>query len=175
MAGINLSQSSQKKQVNGRALVDRGFVIVILLSLAVLAAWGGLRFYMYTVDKSIASLQANIENSNDGLTGEKVDRVVDIHTRLTHISEGNEESVDIPALVSQLEKLTVPEVRLTEYRYDAVAKMIKISGTTSNFRFVAQQLIGFRSESPLQDIQVEKIGNVDEGQIPFTLKAAISQ
>ena len=155
--------------------MDQGFIFLIILCVLVVVAWGGLRLYTYLINKEIASLQANIDSLESKITGEKVDRVMDTEERLGYIAKANDSKIDTTALFAQLEKLTVPEVTLTKYEYDNIQKVVLISGTTSNFRFIAQQIINFRSESPLEDIQVEKLGTTKEGRIPFTLKALLSQ
>ncbi|MEK7550144.1 MAG: hypothetical protein AAB519_04175 [Patescibacteria group bacterium] len=175
MAGINLSQSNETRKVSGKALVDTGLIVLVVFTTLVVLVWGGLRVYMYTVNKEIASLQASIDGYGAQLKGDKVDRVADMSERLAYMEKNNGEAINVPDLMRQLERLTIPEISITKYEYDNAEKLLHISGTTTNFRFVAQQLTSFREESPLENIQIEKLGNIDKGKISFILKTTLDK
>ncbi|MEK7494444.1 MAG: hypothetical protein AAB615_01075 [Patescibacteria group bacterium] len=175
MAGINLSQSNETRKVSGKALVDTGLIVLVVFTTLVVLVWGGLRLYMYTVNKEITSLQTSIDGYGAQLKGDKVDRVADMNERLAYMEKNNGMRVNVSDLMRQLERLTIPEISITKYEYDNAEKLLHISGTTTNFRFVAQQLTSFREESPLENIQIEKLGNIDKGKISFILKTTLDK
>ena len=150
-------------------------MFVVVLALIVAAIWGGIRWFLYSTDQKIAGLQGTIDSANADLLGEDVDRIVDRDTRLTNISAAEGKDADTAALFSQLERLTVPEVHLTLYEYDHEEGKVAVSGLTDNFKFLAQQIISFKSEAPFGNIRVDKIVNTKDGKIAFTLMADIKE
>ncbi len=172
MAGINLSSSALGKKEGGGGVFDRSFVMILVIFCLVLASWGGIRWYIKTLDERLAGLSVVIEKNSMQLQGKHVDRVAYFGSRLGFIEKQlNGGAVDSQKLLGQLETLVVPNVRLTEYKYNEAEKVVTISGETDNFKYVAQQIISFKSDDLFAGIKVDSLTRTKEGNIAFSFKA----
>lgn len=170
MAGVNLSQSKAQGREKKRMLPTSSFPISIVLLLLTLAGWGGMRWYMYSLDQKIAALDTTISASGDRLLGDSIDRVADFDARMGLLGSDPAELIDPKPLLVQLEALVVPQVLLTKYEYNDRDKVMVISGKTENFRYIALQIVSLKSDPAFANVIVDSIDRDDDGIIEFTLK-----
>lgn len=169
MAGMNLSSSTFEKKDVG--IVDKTFIITVVVFLLVAATWGSMRWYIQTLNDRLAGLDATLAESSLQLRGEAVDRAAHFDTRLTLIGQQLDNgSVDTQALLNQLESLAVPNIKLTRYEYNQAEKFVEVTGETDNFKYIAQQIISLKSENLFRAITVDSIRRTDEGRIAFSFK-----
>ncbi len=169
---MNLSPSALGKKEGRRGIFDTSFIAVLIIFFLVLAGWGGMRWYIQKLDDKLTGIEAEIEKNSLQLQGENVDRVANFGVRLELIDKQSKSSaVDSQKLLSQLESLAVPSVRLTEYKYNEAEKTVTVSGETDTFRYVAQQMVSLKSESLFAGIKVETLTRTKEGRIAFSFKA----
>ncbi len=173
MAGINLSESIAPKRPTKRSMMDRSFLWVALFTVAVLAIWGGLRWLLYSTDNKMASLQASIDASASSLTGEAVNRVANVDSRMAKLTEYESQSEDMKKAIEILESLTIGSVRLDTFEYGADAGKVTIGGTTDNFRSLGQQVINYRSNELYADLRVESVSTTEDGRVGFSLVATL--
>lgn len=172
MAGMNLSSSGFGQQEKQSGIFSGSFSIIFIIFLLVSVSWGGMRWYIMTLDDKLASLDSAIEENASRLHGKDVDRVAHFDSRLSLIGNFLQgEAADSQKLLTQLESLTVPNVRLTEYRYDVTEKTVTVSGETDNFKYVAQQIISLKSETPFSEIRVDSLKLTKDGRVAFSFKA----
>lgn len=172
MAGINLSSSTLGKKSGSRGLVDSSFIIIAILFCLTVVGFGGLRWYTSTQDATLADLDATLKEGILKLQGPKVDRVAYFDNRLTIAEQqASEGAVDSQKLLNDLESLVIPSVKLTKYEYNAAEKFVVVSGETDNFKYVAQQVINFKSEKLFAGIVVESLNRTESGRIAFSFKA----
>lgn len=172
MSDLNLSQSMAQKQEETKTdLFDRGFLVVFGVFFLTLVVWGGLRLYLYSLEKQGTSLDNVLAERSTQLRGSDVNRVVDFDTRRAFVSQEMDVIVDPSDLLRQVEGLMVPAVSLTRYEYNKEEKVVTLGGTTSNFRHIAEQVLGLKSEKMFENIVVDTIGRDKDGQLIFILKA----
>ncbi len=173
MAGVNLSQSMTEDNapVKKESFFSGASVSVMLLVLS-LAGWGGLRFYLDSLDKQIAAIDATLSSNHGKLQGENVNRVVDFAARVGFFQADPAELVDPQDILTKTEALIVPAVTLIEYAYNQGEKMITLSGKTDNYKHLAEQILSLKSESLLSRVKVDAITRDKEG-IHFILKASL--
>lgn len=176
MAGINLSQSLQesKKNAEKKSLSDKGLIGAFVILLLVAGGWGGLRWYMQTLDDRIAFLEETLANNANRLEGENADRVADFNNRLILIGEGIDNAAEPKEILEQLERLTVPDVVLTKYEYNRQDHVMFIGGVTDNFKYLAQEILSLKSEKAFSEVKVEIITRTKEGKLAFVLKVNAS-
>lgn len=154
-------------------IFDRAFFFSIFLIFVVGGIWVTEHVLLYLVNKDIAGYQ---EKTNQGLMGadtEAINEVEDFVSRSNLVKE-HEGRVTAPELLTTLEKSTIPQVRLTSYEYNANGT-ITISGLTTDYRFVAEQLLRYRQEESLKAMQVEKTERSESGELTFTFTAQFSK
>ena len=170
MAGINLSQSTTGRQTSRRKFFDTGVVVSAIIFILVLGIWGGLYYFSFNTNKEVAGLQSQIDNSGIEMKGPKIDRILAFENRIEVVSKNTETQIDTSRILSDLEGLIIPSVRLTSYQYDHENGNISMEGVTSDFKFLAQQIISLKTNERYANIHVEKT-NSESGDILFTLKS----
>jgi hypothetical protein len=175
MAGINLSQSSSTggRSIDKRKFFDAGIVISGVLLFLVLASYGAIYYFTMKTDQETASLQTQIDTSGVDMKGEKIDRILAFDNRISDITTNTENQIDTSTNLIEMEKVILPSVRLTNYEYDHESGDVIISGVTSEFKFLAQQIISLKSNPKFGDMYVDKISNTESGDITFVLKSNI--
>ncbi len=146
------------------------FPVSIILLLVTIIGWGGLRWYLYMLDKKITDIDATLSVSSGQLSGEAIDRLVDFDARMALLGADPAELIDPQALFMKLEALVVPQVLLTKYEYNDRDQVMTISGRTASFRYLAEQLISFKSDATFARVQVTEIDRTEEGAIEFVLR-----
>lgn len=171
MAGVNLSQSMTAPDGGSkkRASMSFGFPISIVLLVLTLLGWGGLRWYMSSLDGKIARLDTEIAANSAEFQSERVARVEDFDARLSLLNVDPAESIDPGSIFAKLESVMVPQVVLTEYEYDGEEKKVSVSGKTDNFRYVAEQIISLKSDPMFSQVEVSAVSRDKDGKIKFTL------
>ena len=166
MSGVSGSKSRE-----GR-LLDGSFIVITVLFCLVVAGFGGLRLYIGTLDSRLTELDSTLQESSAQLRGADVDRVARFDDRLTLAKQQQmSDPVNAQKLLQQLESLVIPSVRLTKYEYNAAEKFVEVAGETDSFKYVAQQIISFKSDSLFAGIKVESLDRTEAGRIRFSLKA----
>ncbi len=174
MAGINLSPSVQGGKTEKRSLFDRGLMISLTLFLLVAGLWGGMRWYIKTLNDDIASLDQALSEHAAELRGMQVDRIVDFDNRLSLMAKNIDGALDPKQILEQAESLVIPSVILREYEYNPEDGTITVGGETENFKYLAQQIISLKSQPIFGELKVDTINRTKEGRIAFTLTAGLS-
>lgn len=172
MAGINLSSSTAEKNEGGGGIFDSSLTVILVIFFLVVSGWGGMRWYMKMLDDRLANLDASLQQNSSQLQGDQVNRVAYFDARAGLIKKQLESSsVDSQKLLSQMESLAVPNVRLTRYEYNEAGRFVEVAGETENFKYVAEQIISLKSEDLFAGIRVDSLKWTKEGRIEFSLKA----
>ena len=171
MAGINLSQSTAGRQTGQRKFFDTGIVVSAVIFALVLGVWGGIYYFSLNTQKEITDLQSQIDNSGVEMTGPRIDRILAFDNRIEVVSKNTETQIDTSHMLTDLEGLIIPSVRLTSYEYDHENGNVAMEGVTSDFKFLAQQIISLKTNEQYANIHVEKITNSESGDIVFILKS----
>lgn len=171
MAGVNLSQSMTASDGGSRkkARMSFGFPISIVLLVLTLLGWGGLRWYMSSLDGKITRLDAEIAANSTEFQSERVERIENFDARLSLLNTDPAEMIDPESILAKLESVMVPQVVLTEYEYNGEEKQVSVSGKTDNFRYVAEQIISLKSDPMFSRVEVSSVSRDEDGKIEFTL------
>ena len=171
MAGLNLSSSTPEKNQEQSGIFRGSFLVVIIFS-CMLLLWGGMQWYLKTLDDTIASKEALLTENSSKLTGENVDRVVSFDSRLTLAKKQvTENALETKIYLDQLESLVIPSIQITKYELNKKDNVVLVEGETDNFKYVAQQLISFKKDPLFAGIYVSTLKKNAEGRIIFSFKA----
>ncbi len=171
MPGVNLSQSMPGEESSEkRSFFDMGILLSLGALIVVGLVWGGIRFYMSSLDKKIADIEVTLGASTAQTKGGRVDRVADFETRLKYFSE-NKNEFEPEVILKQLEGVMVSGVLLTGFQYDQEERLLTLSGKSDDFRKLADQMFSFKTEKMFSQVRVETIDRDDENKVTFVLKA----
>ncbi|MEK9173838.1 MAG: hypothetical protein AAB845_01070, partial [Patescibacteria group bacterium] len=166
-----LSEGVTSAGARKKSSFDTGFVFAVILITIIIVVWGGIRYFMSTTDRQITSLETDITAADADLRGEKVDRILAFDTRRNGIETSAKANEDVAKRLTDLEGLVIPSIRLTEYSFNHNDGEVVVSGVTSDYKFLAQQLISLKKQAEYGSMRVDKIANTESGDISFTLKA----
>lgn len=174
MAGVNFSQSITADEKAPKSVYNytSGMPISVGLLVLTLLGWGGMRWYMSSLDNKINQVTADITASSAALQNERVARVATFDAKLSLINTDPAESIDPVPMLSELETLIVPQVTLKNYSYDQSTGEVTLTGKTGNFRYVAEQIISLKSHPSFSRVEVDSTGRSEGGAIDFTLRAS---
>jgi len=168
MNGMNLASSMPEKKVKMRRAFDNYFIFIAGIFFLAVALFAGLRWYINVLDNRLAGFDAVLAENAKQLRGERVDRVAYFDQRLALAEKQLDgSSVDSQKLLSQLEGLLIPSVKLTKYEYNEAENSVEIAGETDSFKSVAQQIISFKSENIFDQIKVESLVVAEGGRVEF--------
>lgn len=171
MAGINLSQSLQEKQTLAKGkFFDRSFVFTMIGFALLLGVFGGLRWYVGSLDKKMLELDQTITEKTASLRGKEVNRIMDFSRRLETINKHLTVEPDPTAMFRQLEMHTLLTIQLTGYEYDREVGEIKLHGSSNTLKEVAQQMLAFKDVDGVDKITVENIDYGTDGKVKFSFK-----
>lgn len=169
MPGINLSQSLQEKRAQARGhFLDQGFFLSIGILVLLLLVFGGTRWYAARVEREVLDIDKKISETTSLLRGEKVNRIVDFTERAKTAVDELTTEPDPTELLRRLEVMTLPSIRLTEYRFDRTTDRLVIGGLAINLKEVAQQMLAFKSMESTDQIFVDKIEYDKSGKVAFS-------
>ncbi|MBP7060374.1 MAG: PilN domain-containing protein [Candidatus Moranbacteria bacterium] len=172
MTGVNLSQSMpDEEQSEKRSFFDTGIILSLAVLLVVAAGWGGIQLYIASLDKKIAAQDAAIGTSADRLRGDTVDRIADFDERLNYFIGHRPELSDPQDVFSRLERVMVSGVTLTKFDYSREDGVIIVEGVTSDFRKLAEQVLGLKGDTLFSQVKVDQIDRNEAGQVTFIFKA----
>ncbi len=176
MLGVNIAQSQKEEEEikpKRGGFFDTGTIVsIVLISLAGLV-WGGIQFYISTLDKKIATVDTALAMDSGRLVGEEIDRVADFDARISYFADKQKELMEPLDMMTKLEESMVSGIVLTEYEYKHEGSVGNIHGVASNFRVLAEQILAFKSTGLFSEVKVEKTERDQEGQLRFVLEATL--
>lgn len=174
MPGVNLSQSmNEEEQSEERSFFDAGIVLSLLALLVVGLGWGGLRLYIGSIHKKIATIDESLNTNKAQLKGEHIDRVVDYDARLKYFSAHAATLTDTQSVFQKLENAVVAGVVLTKFEYNPESKEVVFEGTCANFKQLAEQIMSLKAEKDFVQVIVEQVDRNEDNQVVFALEASL--
>lgn len=176
MAGINLSQSLQEKELQARgSFLDKGFYINLGILVFVLVVFGGTEWYLHILDNNIADLDAQALAKTTQLKGSQADRVSDLSERFTGIGVNIASEPDPGKLFGRLEGAILPSVRLMNYEENWEDGNVKLEGVTDNLKNLAQQMLSLKRVDGFQKVSVDKVFFNTANRVEFSLIVSTSR
>lgn len=76
-------------------------------------------------------------------------------------------------LFSLIEKLTSPEVSFGDLDFNASEAKIELSGQTSNFKSLGEQLLIFQEEKDIKEVKLSSVSLGEKGDVKFILDISL--
>lgn len=174
MSGMNLSQSvPEEESTEDRSFFDGGFILSLSLILLSAIAFGGVRLYIGSLDKKIATVEETLSANAQRLSGENIDRIADFDSRLNYFSANKSDFSDTQEILSMLEKRVLPDTVLKKFEYNPHDKVIFIEGESDDFKKLAEQIMAFKDEKIFSNMEVQTLDREEASLITFTLKVTL--
>ena len=171
---MNLSQSvPEEEPVEDRSFFDGGFILSLSLILLSAIAFGGVRLYIGSLDKKIATVEATLNANAQRLSGENIDRIADFDNRLNYFSANKGDFSDTQEILVMLEKRVLSDIVLKKFVYNPHDKVILIEGESDDFKKLAEQIMAFKEEKIFSNMEVQTLDRTEANLIAFILKATL--
>lgn len=174
MTGVNLSQPlPEEEEPTKRSFFDASTIISFSIIALLGATWGGMQFYMSYLDKKIATIDMTLGTDLARTKGDAVNRIADFDARLDYFVAHKEAFPDPAGMFQKLESAMVSGVVLTDFKYNQKEKEMMLDGYTDDFKKLAEQVLGLKSEKTFSRVLVDQIGRDSENRIVFTLRVTL--
>jgi hypothetical protein len=145
---------------------DKGLSFGVLIMAIAFGLWGIERLLIFSLDRETTSYRTKTSEALQQISPDAVKNAEDFYDRSQTIRSSQKMALSGVDILAMLEKTTIPQVRLIDYKH-AVDGSVSVRGTTSDYRFVAEQLLRYRSEDALKTMHVGKSERTDTGQVNF--------
>jgi hypothetical protein len=163
------SEKRMMRAVQQTQVFDKAFFFSISLIFVVGAFWATERVLLHLIEKEISGYKEITAQGLAGADSQAINEVEDFAARSALVQEYQDQPSALETLQT-LERSTIPQVRLTEYSYNDDGKA-SLSGVTTDYRYVAEQLLRYRQEQFFQNMQVTATDRSEEGQLTFSFAA----
>lgn len=177
MANINLYQSIQQEQSvsQKKGLMDKGFLLVILLLVVSSAIWGGLKAYNIYLNKKISNLDNEIAQETGRIEAAKINRVADFQERLDTIKTSIAAKENPSEFLSNLEKATIQGVTLDSCEFNYANKdkkdVMTLTAFTDSYTLLAEQVLSLKNSGYFKEVELGQISRGQDGKIKFIIEA----
>lgn len=176
MAGINLSHSAeQASELKQHSVFGRGAIIIVVILLLTLAAWGGISFYEKKLVAEVDGIASEIASKRGAFFGADVDDVADFQFRLDILKAGMNDRVSPAGMLGSVEELLLPGIRLTEYSFDAAKKEVVLDGDADTLGTIAKQMVLIKRMPGFSNLSVKSLSRADDGKFEFGFSVLLSR
>lgn len=153
MVTINLSNSEKVEQLKSekKTFSTRIMLSVFLLVLAT-GLYGGLVVWLKVLNSKIQSIEAETNSITGEMTGDNVDKILDIAKRIDVISKHSKASYDPMEDIERMEKSMLPEIYLDSMAYSESSKALLLTLVANDFSEIVRQIVALKKISGYADV-----------------------
>ena len=166
MVNIDLKTAQGGGALETKTSTDVSLIVVLLITVIVIAGYGGLYFWGKSVGKDIVSTDDNISSEMDKLNGQDAKTVIDFQNRVKIAGGIIKSQGGFLNGLGEVEKDILPGVYLNGFSYDKSAKTYSLDIVANGYTDVAKQLFIFKQDNFFSGAvggasQVDAQGKVD--------------
>jgi len=151
MANINLSSEGAKEKLS-IDMGNGGLVVLIIIMFIIIALYGGELFYGKKLAKEISQLQSEYAaDYGDPSKGDFL-TVADFSGRLGIARSEVNDGKDIRENLGEIEKLMIPGVYLSSYKYNDKGNSIVLECIGDNYNLAAKQILNFKKSTWFSEV-----------------------
>ena len=148
----------------GKAL----FFPIVILAMAFLA-FGGVKWYLYYLNKENNKLYEESSLQLSGLSGKNSDRIADFQNRMDVASKETTSRSNYEDYFKELESSIVSGVKVVSFGYSQ--DTIEITMSADSFETVAKQMLSFNKSKYFSGLTIDKTTSKDkDGKITFSMR-----
>lgn len=172
MANINLYQAEQTvAQKRQAGLLDGGMLAALGLALLALLAYGGVEFYLGSLDKKMADLTSEESLGRKSLKEKDVNMAASFEQRIDKIkTEADTFAPDDPANVFEnAQKTVISGAVVSKLSFSGAAADVAL--VADNFETLAKQILAFKGSDFWSTVDVGPTSRNEDGKVSasFTL------
>lgn len=176
MPGINLSRSAeQATELKKYNSFGRGAISIIIVLVLVVAAWIGIVSYEKKLVAEVEGIASDIAAKRGAFSGSDVDDVADLQFRLEILKAGLQERVSPASMLGSMEGLLLPGIVLSEYSFDALTRVISVSGKADTLGIIAKQMVLIKRVPEFSGLSVDTLSRNGDGKFDFSFSIGLSR
>lgn len=142
------------------------FIILFLVGII----WFGLLFYKNSIDKKIESTKQEIESLSVQENKEIQTKIIDLEKNLKNVKNLLSQHIYSSKLLALLEKLTLLQVRWTDFNLKIESGLLSLKGQANNYSTLAKQILIFTQEPSFKEIKTSGISLGQLGGVKFNME-----
>ena len=146
MVNIDL-KTTQGGSLETRTSTDTSLVVVLLITVIVIAVYGGLYLWGKSIEKNIAKTDSDINSEMDKLNGQNAKAVIDFQNRLKISGDLIKNQGGFLTGLAEVEKDVLPGVYLNDLSFDKSAKTYSMDIVANGYTDIAKQLFIFKQDN----------------------------
>lgn len=170
MANINLYQNEQEGYQKKQAgILGGGMAASIGFALLVLLVYGGVEFYLRSIDQKINDLAKEEEMGRQALKESDVNRAASFQQRVDKIRSGGESFVanDPAKIFEGVQKSVISGVVVSKIDFDG--KGVNLSFVADDFETLSGQILSFKRSDIFTAVGVGSTSRSENGKITAAL------
>jgi Tfp pilus assembly protein PilN len=174
MANINLYQVEQTEAQKNRAgIFDGGMLAAMGFALVVLLVFGGMKFYLNSLDQKMVSLNEEENAGRQALNEEDVNLVASFGQRIDEIKLGTEAfATNDPAKIfEEVQKTVLSGVVVSELSFKGNAVDLNI--VAENFEILSKQILSFKNADLFKTVEVASTNRNESGKVAAILSLGL--
>lgn len=171
MANINLSTNDMSHiDQERRESTKKGLISIILISVFVVATYGGLIAWKRILNNKIAVASATYNTIYKQLMSGINIEVTDLQNRIFISKKLIKQNSLTRNVLENVEKNIVSGVYLTAYNSDSNEHGLKLDGLANSYNDLSRQVLSLKSSEIFSSVRVEKSNILESGKISFSIK-----
>ena len=161
-----------------REIVPPWQILVFVISIIILL--GSVLFYLFLLNQE-KKYKSKIDEIRAEILKEQKERekdikeVSEINDRISTFSKIGQSHLFLSKVFEILSKTTHPKVFYTAFDLNPEKNNLSISGLTENFFTLAQQILLFKENEMVKEIEISKISKTKEGKVDFSLNLILKE
>lgn len=175
MANINLYQNEQTEYQRERGgILNNGMFVALAFALLTFLAYGGVEFYLRSINQKIEFLVQEEKNSRQALQEKDVNAAASFQQRMETISLNVDSFAkkDPAGIFESVQKTVIDGVVVSSLDFDG--KEIGLSLVADNFETLSKQILNFKKSDFFEAVNVgsTSLGEEEKVSAAFTLAVA---
>lgn len=168
----------KKTLTNRRKYYNAPFIFSIIILFATIGLWGGLLFYIKTLQTEKTQAEIQLDNVNKSIASSEIEDLQKLDLRLTTVSELLDKHVNIAPFLSLIEDNTLTNtIHFSNLSLTVSNEIYKVSmdGTADNFESLGYQAKIFNQNPSFQNVVFSNFTiNEEDGSVSFSVEFSLN-
>ena len=142
--------------------------LIILFLVGII--WFGLLFYKNSLDKKLESTKQQTESLSERENKEIQTKILALEKNLKNVKNLLSQHIYSSKLFDLLEKLTLPQVRWTDFNLKIESGLLSLKGQANNYSTLAKQILIFQEEPSFKEVNTSGISLGQLGGVKFNME-----
>ena len=164
-----------KKEIERKPWLDWVFYFCFILLILSVLSYFVLAYSLQKTDEALNKVEAKISEQEQSKENKELkENLLEKEKKINDFSNILKKHRLYSELFSFIESLTHPEVVFANFNFTSVNLNLALSGKTSNFKTLGEQLLVLQAQSDIKSVELSNIFLMEDGSIDFNLDISLS-